>query len=116
MPRIVISKQDDHDAVECELTGDYFELSSFTQQGGHLIVLGRLDFVACYAQHISRAPDVPVLKEQLAKALGENKVLGEGLSRVQGRCTDYLEENRTLKREVARLERMVSDLRDCGWK
>lgn len=116
MPRIVISKNDDYDAVECELQGDYMELTQFTQQGGHLIVLGQLHFVSCYAQHISRAPDIPVLKEQLSKSLGENKVLGEALSRVQGRCTDYLEENRALKREVARLERMVSDLKAAGWK
>ena len=65
MPRIVISEKDNLDAVSGELMGDYMELTTLGMQGGHILVLGRLDFVACYSQHMKNAPHVPETRAEL---------------------------------------------------
>lgn len=104
MPHIVI-KMDD--GAEGELKGDSLELTSMPMRGGHIIILGRIDFVEVYGQHVKNAPHVPETRAELQRALADNKQLGEQLSHVQGRCTDYLEENRALKRRVQELDDII---------
>jgi hypothetical protein len=116
MPRVVISKSDDLDRVERELTGDYIDVTELPLLGGSIIVLGRVDFAACYGQHVNNAKHVPEVRDQLQRALSDNKQLSDHLKHVQGRCTEYLEETRQLKREIARLENMLSDLKKVGWE
>ena len=104
MPRIVISESENHDAVAGELVGDYLELTTLGMQGGHIIVLGRLDFVAVYSQHMKNAPHVPETRAELQRALADNKQLSEHLKHVQERCTERLEETRVLQARIKELE------------
>ena len=49
--------------------------------------------------------DQEALLEILRRVLDERKTMCEALSRVQGRCTDLVEENRELQRQIDSLRR-----------
>lgn len=111
MPRVVISRADDHDVVEAELTGEAIELTSLPLQGGHMVFLGSPDFVACYAARLKAVDQLTDLRELYRRMLEENKSLNEALSRVQGRCTELLMQNRAVLRNPG--ERLVKNCGEC---
>lgn len=58
--------------------------------------MGRSDLEAALAEAEAQ---IGVLKKALAIALNENHVLNQAVTRVQGRCTELLYENRALREQ-----------------
>ena len=97
MRRVIISREDELDTVEVELDARSSALHSHPLEGGHILVFGSPDFVAVYDSQVRAAAHMLETKDMLRRALDENRLLCEALTRAQSRCNELLTENRSMK-------------------